>query len=164
MRAFSRSKSENADNWHPIYESPLRETCPWLGILNKEKFPLNNGVLSADVQTCMKERTRSHDSIAGGWKLVGTSGARAPSRGALELTGPTVQWLLVSVPRIKRPERNDDHWPPPSAEVKNVWSYTSAPPYASMAWAERQLNVQNFVRMRSGFAWPKLAAFSNAQP
>jgi len=30
--------------------------------------------------------------------------------------------------RLKRPEREADHSPPPRAEVKNAWSYTSIPP------------------------------------
>jgi hypothetical protein len=29
---------------------------------------------------------------------------------------------------VKRPEREVDHSPPSSAEVKNEWTYTSAPP------------------------------------
>jgi hypothetical protein len=28
---------------------------------------------------------------------------------------------------IKRPAREADHSPPPSAEVKNAWSYTNTP-------------------------------------
>jgi hypothetical protein len=30
-------------------------------------------------------------------------------------------------PQIKRPEREADHLPPPSAEFKNAWRYTSTP-------------------------------------
>jgi hypothetical protein len=30
---------------------------------------------------------------------------------------------------VKRPEREADHSPPSSAEVKNAWSYTSTPQY-----------------------------------
>jgi hypothetical protein len=33
-----------------------------------------------------------------------------------------------SFPGVKRPRREADHSPPPSAEVKNAWSYTSTPP------------------------------------
>jgi hypothetical protein len=33
----------------------------------------------------------------------------------------------LSVPGLKRPECQDIHSPPPSVEVKNEWSYTSAP-------------------------------------
>jgi hypothetical protein len=35
---------------------------------------------------------------------------------------------------VKRPGREADHSPPPNAEVKNEWSYTSLPHYAFMAW------------------------------
>jgi hypothetical protein len=34
---------------------------------------------------------------------------------------------------VKRPEREADHSPPASIEVKKVWIYTSTPPYAFMA-------------------------------
>jgi hypothetical protein len=44
---------------------------------------------------------------------------------------------------VKRPGREANHSPPPSAEVKNTWSYTSIPQYAFVAWcsikAEGQL-------------------------
>jgi hypothetical protein len=33
-----------------------------------------------------------------------------------------------SFPGVKRPEREADHSPPSSAEVKNAWSYTSTTP------------------------------------
>jgi hypothetical protein len=33
----------------------------------------------------------------------------------------------VSFSRVKQPEREVDHSPPCSAEVKNEWSYTSSP-------------------------------------
>jgi hypothetical protein len=35
--------------------------------------------------------------------------------------------------RVKRPGRETDHSPPPSAQVKNSWSYASTPQYAFMA-------------------------------
>jgi hypothetical protein len=35
---------------------------------------------------------------------------------------------------VKLPAREADHSPPSSAEFKNVWSYTSTPPYFFMAW------------------------------
>jgi hypothetical protein len=34
---------------------------------------------------------------------------------------------------LKRPGREADHSRPASAEVKNLWTYTSTPPYAFMA-------------------------------
>jgi hypothetical protein len=34
---------------------------------------------------------------------------------------------------VTRPEREPDHSPPTSAEVKNAWSYTATPPYVFMA-------------------------------
>jgi hypothetical protein len=36
-------------------------------------------------------------------------------------------------PEVKLLEREADHSPPISAEVKKIWIYTSTPPYAFMA-------------------------------
>jgi hypothetical protein len=38
-----------------------------------------------------------------------------------------------SFPGVKRQERDADHSPPSSAEVKKMWSYTSIPLYVFMA-------------------------------
>jgi hypothetical protein len=35
---------------------------------------------------------------------------------------------------VKQPEREADHSPPSSAEVKNAWSYISTPKYAFMVF------------------------------
>jgi hypothetical protein len=56
------------------------------------------------------------------------------SRPALGLTQPPTQGM----PRapflgVKRPGREADHSPPTSADVKNMWIYTTAAPYAFMA-------------------------------
>jgi hypothetical protein len=40
----------------------------------------------------------------------------------------------VLLPKIKRPEREADRLPPPTAKVTNVWEYTSAPAYFLMAF------------------------------
>jgi hypothetical protein len=48
---------------------------------------------------------------------------------------PPVQWVPESFSLgVKRPGRGADHSPPPNAEVKNAWSYTSTPQYVFMAW------------------------------
>jgi hypothetical protein len=48
------------------------------------------------------------------------------SRTALGPAQPPIQWIsgVLSL-GAKRPRREADHSPPSSAEVKNVWSYTS---------------------------------------
>jgi hypothetical protein len=52
---------------------------------------------------------------------------------------------------VKRPEREAGHSPPSSAEVKNVWSYTSTPQYTFIAWcsvkAQRWLLLTYFVHI-----------------
>jgi hypothetical protein len=49
----------------------------------------------------------------------------------------TMKWILMAPIRcvpgahslgVKRPEREADYSPPPSAEVKNAWSYNSTLP------------------------------------
>jgi hypothetical protein len=57
------------------------------------------------------------------------------SKPALEPTQSPIQLVPGALSlRVKRPELKADHLPPPSAEVKNAWSYISTPQYAFMAW------------------------------
>jgi glutathionyl-hydroquinone reductase len=48
--------------------------------------------------------------------------------------GPPSGHRMLFLRGLKRSERGTDHSVASSAEVKNVWSYTSIPPYAFMAW------------------------------
>jgi hypothetical protein len=57
------------------------------------------------------------------------------SRLALGRTQPPIQWAPGALSLgVKRPEREAEHSLPSSAEVKNMWSYTSTTQYAFMAW------------------------------
>jgi hypothetical protein len=57
------------------------------------------------------------------------------SRPALGPIQPPNQWVPGAVtPGVKWPGRKADHSPPSSADVKNEWSYNSAPPYVFLAW------------------------------
>jgi hypothetical protein len=57
------------------------------------------------------------------------------SRPALGPIQPPVQRVPDALPPgVKGPGREADRSPPSTAEVKNVWSYTSTPLYASMVW------------------------------
>jgi hypothetical protein len=52
------------------------------------------------------------------------------SRPALGPNQPQNRWITRAfTPGLKRPRRELDHSPPPSAEVKDASSYTSTPPY-----------------------------------
>jgi len=45
--------------------------------------------------------------------------------------GTMMRFFLVATfftPEVKQPGHEVDHSPPSNAKVKNVWSYTSAPP------------------------------------
>jgi hypothetical protein len=54
------------------------------------------------------------------------------SRPALGPTHIPIQWATRALFKlVKRPRREGYHTAPPSAEVINVWSYTSTPPYIS---------------------------------
>jgi hypothetical protein len=41
---------------------------------------------------------------------------------------------VVTFPGVKWPERDADHSPPSSAEVKTAWNCPSTPPYALISW------------------------------
>jgi hypothetical protein len=57
------------------------------------------------------------------------------SRPAPGPTQPPIQWVQGALtPEVKRLGRDADHSPPSTAEVKNMWSYTSTPQYVFMAW------------------------------
>jgi hypothetical protein len=56
------------------------------------------------------------------------------SKSVLGSTEPSVQWVPGAFfTWVKQQEREADHSPPTSAEVKKTWIYTSTPPYAFMA-------------------------------
>jgi len=58
---------------------------------------------------------------------MGLSIFSTASRPAVGPTQPPIQWVHgYPFPGVKRPEREADH-SPPTAEVKNVWRYTSTP-------------------------------------
>jgi hypothetical protein len=70
------------------------------------------------------------------------------SRPALRPTQSPLQWVVeVFTPGLKRLGREADHLPPPSAEFKNAWSYTSTPQYVFMAWCliMQEINLNGMV-------------------
>jgi hypothetical protein len=55
---------------------------------------------------------------------------------ALGRTQP-IKWVPGALSfGVKPPEREADHSPPPSAEVKNAWNYTSTPSTPSWRGAQ----------------------------
>jgi hypothetical protein len=78
----------------------------------------------------MAGRPRGRSSDPGGVKNFHFS---MSSRGALGSTKSPTQWVLGAFsPGVNRPEREADHSPPISAEVKKTWVYTyTSTPYMS---------------------------------
>jgi hypothetical protein len=57
------------------------------------------------------------------------------SRSAVGSTQPPIQRVPWTLSRgVRREGREADHSSPSSAEVKNVWTYTSTPQYVFLAW------------------------------
>jgi hypothetical protein len=54
----------------------------------------------------------------------------------------------VSFPGLKRPGREADHSLLSSAEVKNVWKYTSTPQYAFVAWCSVKAQGQLYLYLQ----------------
>jgi hypothetical protein len=64
------------------------------------------------------------------------------SRTALEPTQPPIQWVPGALSLgVKRPEREADHSPTSSAEVKNAWSYPPLP--STSSWRGAQLEKKH---------------------
>jgi hypothetical protein len=57
------------------------------------------------------------------------------SRPALEPTQPPTQWVLGALSlEVEKLGHKADHSSPSSTKFKKVYSYTSTPPYVSIAW------------------------------
>jgi hypothetical protein len=60
---------------------------------------------------------------------------KVASKFSLGPTQPPIECVPGYLSReIKWSRCEADHSPPPSAEVRNAWSYTPIPPYVFMAW------------------------------
>jgi hypothetical protein len=69
---------------------------------------------------------RSRFDSRQGLEIFLSATASRPAQGP---TQPPIQWVLIAISLgVKWPDREADHSPPSSAEVKNAWSYTSTPP------------------------------------
>jgi hypothetical protein len=75
------------------------------------------------------------------------------SRSILRHTKPLIQWVpMVLSLELKRPLHEVDYSPLSSAEVKNVWSYTSTLSYGFMLWClieHREFIFMEFVTMKN---------------
>jgi hypothetical protein len=85
-----------------------------------------------------RDRYRSRDSVVGIATSYGLDDRGVEEFSPLHLvqTGSGVHQMGTGgflYPGIKRPEREADHSPAASSEVKKMWIYTSTPPCAFMA-------------------------------
>jgi hypothetical protein len=63
-------------------------------------------------------------------------------------TQPPIRWISGA----KLPEREADHSSPSTAEVKNVWSYTTTPQYVFMVWCLIKQWIQGQLYLTFAFA------------
>jgi hypothetical protein len=84
--------------------------------------------LFALTQVLLPHRNEELPSLDKIYLGVGISLFTTTSRQAPSSTQPPIQLVPGAISlQVKRPGREADHSPPPSAEVKNAWSYTSIP-------------------------------------
>jgi hypothetical protein len=89
---------------------------------------------SQDRKVSIAAGYRLYDWGVGVQVLVGSRTSSSPCRSDwLRPTQPPIQWVLEALsPGVKRTEREVDHSPPTSTEVKKTWIHTSTPPYIYM--------------------------------
>jgi len=64
---------------------------------------------------------------------------------------PPIQCVPATLfPEIKRLEREADHWTPSTTEFKNVWSFTSTPPYV---FRSRYLSTRIILPSHRSYWW-----------
>jgi hypothetical protein len=88
-------------------------------------------------------------------------------RTALRPNQPPIPWVEGAFfPGVKRQGREADHSPPPSAEIKNAWSYTFTPRYVFMAWCLLKLrDIFTFTFMDFyNQTFKSISCFSHAYP
>jgi hypothetical protein len=113
--------------WYQNYTSVVNSTC-WIKILGFLLLHVTLGEITSffdpTVAHCKNLPTLLHVSCI---KMLCTT-----YDGCYK---PCIQWIVGALSLgVDWPECEDDHPCPTSAEVKNVWSYTSTPPYVFMAW------------------------------
>ena len=95
-------------------------------------------IYRAAVSLRLRNTVLSCTGVGVAWLVQWRSGVRIPAGGKRFSysrnfqTNPVtrltfLQWVPGSFSGVKRPDREADHSPPSSTEVKNEWSYTSIP-------------------------------------
>jgi hypothetical protein len=78
---------------------------------------------------------------------LGTFLFTTASRLTLGPTHPPIQWVAGALSLgLKWSGHEADHSSPSNAQVKNVWTYTSTPQYAFMAWCSVKAQGQLYLR------------------
>jgi len=101
-------------------------------ILSDSVRPCNNAWLIIPL-TIIRDVFNTPESLE--LTLNPTSGDKLSLQWQFVLTQPPIQWVTGALsPGVKRPDREADHSPPSTAEVKNAWSYTSTPQLRMSSW------------------------------
>jgi hypothetical protein len=103
---------------------------PNVDIPNRTAFTTSTRDSSSQLLTRLRTGRPKFDSRLGQPFFLFTTA----SRPTLRLTQPPIQQVLGGSFPGERSGCEVDHSHLPSAEVKNVWSYTSTAPYVFMAW------------------------------
>ena len=123
---YERRKSFRCRSWDRVFAVILRNTAE-----------VNNPYVPRTTHT----HTQTHIHTATGWTVRGLNSSSemfSSSKNPDRLWGPSnplFNFYVGSFLGVKRPGREFDHSSPSSAEVKNEWSYTSAPLRTFMTWA-----------------------------
>jgi hypothetical protein len=96
-----------------------------------ESYSFKTEIYISRYSACLRSGRSGFDSQRG----LGIFLFNAASRTALGPTQPPILRPPEALSlEVRRTEREADHSPPSSAEVKNAWCYTSTHQYVFMAW------------------------------
>jgi hypothetical protein len=158
MDSLPNASNSTVGGWHtPADRQWLAKILPTVvrfqsgeGILSLWLYPLREPGYLSDVALGYGLDDRGFESR----HVVRISLFTTASRTSLGPTQPPIQWVPGALSLgVKRQEREADHSPPSSAEVKNAWSYTSTPPYVFMTWCLIKHTFTLSLSLSQGCIW-----------
>jgi hypothetical protein len=126
----ARQERQLSDMFFVVFVSPygqMRDNTP----IRSQIVSTSPQLRSRDSDWLRADRPRVRSSSPGGAKIFLLSTSSRPVLGPIL---PPIR-CVPGAPSlgVERPEREADHSPRTSVEVKKMWIYTSNPPYAFMA-------------------------------